>query len=111
MSVNQNKGFFGKLFDFSFSSFIAPQIVGILYVLALISGVLFALSSVFAAFQYGGFTRGLGTLVISTFGFLVYTILIRVSLESFIALIRTAESTRILAENVLNNTANPDLSL
>jgi uncharacterized membrane protein len=108
--VNQSKGFFAKLFDFSFSSFIAPQIVGILYILGLVSGVLFALSVVFAAFQYDFFT-GLGTFVMSLLGLLIYTIFLRVSLESFIALIRTAESTRILAENVLNNTANNDLSL
>ncbi len=108
--MNQNKGFFAKLFDFSFSSFIAPQIVGILYVLGLISGVLFALSAVFAALDFG-FAEGLGTLVAAVLGLLIYTIFLRISLESFIALIRTAESTRILAENVLNNTANPDLSL
>lgn len=107
--MNQNKGFFAKLFDFSFSSFIAPQIVGILYGLGLIGGVLFALTTVFAVMQYD-FMSGLGTLVMSIFGLLIYTIFLRISLESFIALIRTAESTRILAENVLNNTANDNLS-
>ncbi len=107
--MNQSPGFFAKLFDFSFSSFIAPQIIGVLYVLGLIGGVLVALSTVFAAFQYD-FLTGLGALVMSVLGFLIYTIFLRVSLESFIALIRTAESTRILAENVLNNTTNRDLS-
>lgn len=31
--MNENRGFFAKLFDFSFSSFIAPQVVGVLYAL------------------------------------------------------------------------------
>ncbi len=107
--MNQSRGFFTKLFDFSFSSFIAPQIVGILYALGLIAGVLFVLSSVLTVIRYS-FTAGLGTLVVSLFGLLIYSILLRISLESFIALIRTAESTRILAENVLNNTVTDDLN-
>jgi hypothetical protein len=107
--VNQNKSFFAKLFDFSFSSFIAPQIVGILYVLGMIGGVLFALTAVFAVMRYD-FVGGLGTLIVSILGLLIYTIFLRISLESFIALIRTAESTRILAENVLNNTTNSSSS-
>jgi uncharacterized membrane protein len=107
--VNQNKSFFAKLFDFSFSSFIAPQIVGILYGLGMIGGVLFALTTVFAVMRYD-FVEGLGTLIVSILGLLIYTIFLRISLESFIALIRTAESTRILAENVLNNTTNSSSS-
>lgn len=107
--MNQNKGFFGKLFDFSFSSFVAPQIVGVLYALGLIGAALFVMSTVFTVMQYD-FMAGLGTLVMALFGLLIYTIFLRTSLESFMAIIRTAESTRILAENVLNNTANRDLS-
>ncbi len=101
--MNQNKGFFEKLFDLSFSSFVAPQIVGALYVLGLIGGILFALNVVNTAFRWGGFLTGLGTLVASMFSLLIYAIFLRVSLESFVAIIRTAENTRILAENVLNN--------
>ncbi len=101
--MNQNKGFFEKLFDLSFSSFVAPQIVGALYVLGLIGGVLFALNAVNTAFRWGGFLTGLGTLIASVVSLLIYAIFLRVSLESFVAIIRTAENTRILAENVLNN--------
>lgn len=101
--MNQNKSFFEKLFDLSFSSFVAPQIVGALYVLGIIGGVLFALNVVNTAFRWGGFFTGIGTLVGAGVGLLIYAIFLRVSLESFVAIVRTAENTRILAENVLNN--------
>ncbi|MGB3788246.1 MAG: DUF4282 domain-containing protein [Phormidesmis sp.] len=102
--MQTNKNFFEKLFDLSFSSFVAPQIVGVLYVLGLIGGSLFILRLVFAAFELAGFATGVGTLVFGLIGLLIYAIFLRVSLESFVAIIRTAENTRILAEDVLNRT-------
>ncbi|EDX85657.1 hypothetical protein S7335_3360 [Synechococcus sp. PCC 7335] len=100
--MQTNKGFFEKLFDLSFSSFIAPQIVGVLYILGLLIGALFTLWSVFTAFMVAGFVEGVGMLVFGLIGLLIYAIFLRVSLESFVAIIRTAESTRVLAEDVLS---------
>lgn len=100
--MQTNKGFFEKLFDPSFSSFIAPQIVGILYILGLISGSLFMLWTVLTTFRFVGFLNGVGTLVFSLIGLLIYAIFLRVSLESFVAIIRTAENTHVLAEKVLS---------
>lgn len=105
--MNHNKSFFEKLFDFSFSSFIAPQIVGVLYGLGLLSGLVTALGFVLRSLMLSVF-QGLFSLVAAAVGLLIYTIILRVSLESFIAFIRTADNTRILAENVLNNT--PDVN-
>ncbi|MGI8935201.1 DUF4282 domain-containing protein [Leptolyngbya sp. BC1307] len=103
--MNQRRGFFAKLFDFSFSTFVAPQVVGVLYILGLIGAVLFALIAVVNGFQFSPI-EGVITLIASLVGLLVYSIVLRVSLESFIAIIRTAENTRVLAENVLNNPAD-----
>jgi hypothetical protein len=107
--MNPSKGFFEKLFDFSFSSFIAPQIVGVLYILGLVGGALFALVTIFGAFSFG-FLEGIATLVGAMIGLLIYAIFLRVSLESFIAIVRTAENTRILAENAISQRANGDPS-
>ncbi len=107
--MNQNQSFFSRLFDFSFSSFIAPQVVGVLYVLSLIGVTLLSLATVLTAFA-SDFLSGIGILILSVPGLLIYAIFLRVFLESFIAIIRTAESTRILAENVLNNTSNGNLN-
>ncbi|CAN5589447.1 hypothetical protein BH23CYA1_BH23CYA1_18910 [soil metagenome] len=103
--MNQRRGFFAKLFDFSFSTFVAPQVVGVLYILGLIGAVLFALIAIVSGFQFSPI-EGVITLIASLVGLLVYSIVLRVSLESFIAIIRTAENTRVLAENVLNNPAD-----
>ena len=97
----QNKGFFEKLFDISFSSFIAPQVVGVLYVVGLIGAVFFALNVIYQALRFGGPTGGFISLIGCIIGLFVYAIVSRVSLESLVAVIRTAENTRILAEEAI----------
>jgi len=104
--VPSQKSFFEKLFDLSFSSFITPQIVGVLYVIGLIAGSLIALQSVYAGFRFGGLFGGLGAAVIAIIGLFIYAIVSRISLEGFVAVIRTAENTRILAEEALSRSAN-----
>jgi protein-S-isoprenylcysteine O-methyltransferase Ste14 len=101
--TNQNKGFFEKLFDFSFSTFVAPQVAGVLYMLILGILVLGGLFVSLAALTED-FVSGLGVLIAATVGVLLYSIFLRLVFESFVATVRTAENTRILAENVLNNT-------
>ena len=110
--ANQNKGFFEKLFDFSFSSFVAPQVVGVLYILGLVVAALVTLGTIFSSLTVlrFNFLVGIGSLIASVLGLFAYAIGLRVFLESIIAQIRTAESTRILAEDVLNRTANPNLN-
>ena len=103
------QGFFNKLFDFSFSSFIAPQVVGVLYILGLIAAALLALSTILSVLRFS-FFEAIGSSIIALLGFFAYAIGLRVFLESIVAQIRTAESTRILAENVLNNAQNADLN-
>ncbi|MEN8447335.1 MAG: DUF4282 domain-containing protein, partial [Cyanobacteria bacterium J06555_13] len=87
--MNQNKSFFQKLSDLSFSSFITPQIVGVLYVLGLIGAALFALQFVRWSFNWG-FVDGVGSLVMALFGLFIYAVFLRVSLEGFVAVVRTA---------------------
>ena len=88
----QQKGFFGALFDFSFSSFITTKIVKVLYVIAIILTGLIALVYVVVAF--GADARlGLFTLVIlAPLAFLFSVIYTRVLLELFIAIFRIMET-------------------
>lgn len=93
----QHRGFFNKLFDFSFSEFVAIQIVGILFGIGVVFAGIAAL-----AILVGGFTRGfipgvIG-LILSPLIFLLYVIFVRIGLEAFIASIRTAENTKRIAE-------------
>ena len=87
------KGFFGSLFDLSFSSLITTRIIKVLYVLAIILIGFYALIFIAAGFHN---SAGAGILVlvviapIFTLASLIYT---RVLLEVFIALFRIMENT------------------
>ncbi len=94
----QAKGFFQALFDFSFQHFIAIRLTGVIYVLALLVGVIWSLNNIARAFEvssgYGVFTL----LVLAPLGFLLYAIAVRVLLEMVIALVQVAENTRAILE-------------
>ncbi len=91
--MQDTKGFFGSLFDLSFTSLVATRIIKLLYVLAILVIGLYAF-----IFIVGGFSRSpaAGLLVlliiapIFTLASLVYT---RVLLELIIALFRIMENT------------------
>ena len=59
-----DKGFIGSLFDFSFSSMVTPKIIKVLYVLAVLWTVLFALIYVIVGFSFGGFWGGVAVIVL-----------------------------------------------
>ena len=90
----------------SFSSFITPQIAEVLYVLGLIGGVLNALRVISFGLGFGDLVSAVSLVVTTLLWLLIYAIFLRVILEGFIAVVRTAENTRILAEDVLNRSAN-----
>jgi hypothetical protein len=61
---SDSKGFLGSLFDFSFTSFVTPKIIKVLYVLATVWTVIWALIFLRYGFKYGGATGGIVTLII-----------------------------------------------
>jgi Domain of unknown function (DUF4282) len=82
------KSFFGSLFDYSFSSFITPRIIKVLYVLATILIVLWTLAFVLIAFKA---SSGLGIVTLLIFGpifFVLGMIYARVLLELLIVFFR-----------------------
>ena len=97
----QLKHFLSDLFDFSFSKFIAPKLVGLLYILGLIFSGIYALIFLFGglAALTSGEPIGLLALIFAPLGFLLYVVFIRVALESMIIGFRTAENTARTAEN------------
>ncbi|MGB3757175.1 MAG: DUF4282 domain-containing protein [Rivularia sp. (in: cyanobacteria)] len=96
--MSNSKSFISDLFDFSFSKFLAPKIVGFLYIL----GVFFSGLGMLA-FIFGSLSQGIGSgivaLIVAPLGFLLYVIFIRISLEGMIIGFRTAENTGRTAEN------------
>ena len=88
--------FLSKLFDLSFTSFITPSIVKIVYVIAML---LIALG--WFGYSVVGFARSpaLGLLILVVIGpilSLVYLVIVRISLELYLAVIRLAEDVREL---------------
>lgn len=82
------KGFFARLFDIRFSSYITPTVVSILYVLGIIGVVIGYLSYVVLAFNVNA---GFGILVLLILGplfSLLAVIWLRVTLEFYLALVR-----------------------
>jgi uncharacterized membrane protein len=59
-----DKGFLAALFDFSFTSFVTPKIIKVLYVLITIWTVIWALVFLRLGFRYGGAAGGFFTLVV-----------------------------------------------
>ena len=94
------KGFVGSLFDFSFSSFVTPKIIKVLYVLVTIWTALIGLAILIYGFKLGGMTGGLFTLIIIEPIFLLLTLgIYRVVLEAFMVIFRIYEETKKIRES------------
>ncbi|PSP36769.1 MAG: hypothetical protein BRC57_00555 [Cyanobacteria bacterium QS_8_48_54] len=94
----QKKGFIQSFFDFSFSSFVAVKIAGVLYAINIVGAGLFAFSVIISRF-FQGFFYGIGALIVVPLLYLMYIVFIRLSLESMVVLFRIAENTARTAEN------------
>lgn len=85
-----NVGFLTALFDFSFTHFVTPKLVRVVYILVTILLGLVYLFYVVAAMS-ASFSLGLIVLVGGALAFLIYLALARMSLEFFLALVRMSE--------------------
>jgi Domain of unknown function (DUF4282) len=94
----ESKGFFGALFDFSFTSLVTTKIIKVLYALILVLAVLTALVYTVIAFKVSaGF--GILTLVIGDPLFIIIVMAFwRLVLEAFIVVFRISEDIRALRE-------------
>ena len=96
---SQGKGFFGSLFDFSFTSFVTPKIIKVIYVLYTIWMIVWALFFLRLGFKYGGATGGFATLIVVDPIFLVLSLgLFRVVLELFMVVHRMQEDMHAIRE-------------
>ncbi|PSO64872.1 MAG: hypothetical protein BRC36_05295 [Cyanobacteria bacterium QH_2_48_84] len=88
----QKKGFIQSFFDFSFSSFVAVKIAGVLYAINIVGAGLFAFSVIISRFFQGFFLWHWSFNCSSSTLFNVYRF-IRLSLEAMVVLFRIAENT------------------
>lgn len=94
----RRKNFGQKLVDFSFSDFVAPRVVGVIYFLSIIGVALAVIGAIFAAFFQGGIFPAIAALVMGPIIAMVYLLFIRVGLEALVAGIITAENTSEIKE-------------
>jgi uncharacterized protein DUF4282 len=93
------KGFVGSLFDFSFSSFVTPKIIKVLYVLFTVWTALVSLLIAIIGFRTGGALAGIFVLVIVVPIYVALTLgVYRVILEAFMVVFRIYEETKKISE-------------
>jgi len=88
--MDQDKGFLGTLYDFSFSRFVTPKVLKLLYTLGLLIALFGAIRFIGAGFDRGVMS-GLISLLVSPALFLLYSLLARVAVELVMVLFRIAE--------------------
>jgi hypothetical protein len=85
------KGFFGALFDMSFTTFVTPMIIKVVYIIGLVA---IALGTIFFALSgFFGDSPGLGvvTLIVSPLVGLLYLCFFRMMCEFYVAITRMSE--------------------
>lgn len=88
----ESKGFFGSLFDLSFSSLVTPRIIKTIYVLTLIGIALAAILFTISAFSTSSGLGAITLLILAPIFSLFYIVYARVFLEFFLAIFRVAET-------------------
>ncbi len=105
--MNEQKGMFGTLFDFSFTHFITAKLVKLLFAIGILGALVGSIKFIGGGFDLG-VGRGILALLISPVVFLVLSLLVRVALEIIIVLFRIAESVQTLAEHQTKEPAAAD---
>jgi len=93
ISADDAKGFVGMLMDFSFSDFITPKIIKVLYIIGIVLAGLVALG-ILASFVMAGGASILIGIIAAPVAFILYVIFARVWLEITLVLFRIEQNTR-----------------
>ncbi len=89
----QKKGFFARLFDMSFTEFVTPSIIKVIFLVGIVIAGLMALL-VFLAFANQGGGAIVAGIVLAPLIFFVYVLFARVLSEVYLILFRIEENTR-----------------
>jgi hypothetical protein len=87
---DQAKGFFGKLFDFSFNTFITPTIIAIIYGILMVFAGFGAIAAIVQGFRIGWFA-GIVAIILSPIFFILFLIAYRIWLEVVVVLFKIAD--------------------
>jgi hypothetical protein len=96
--MDETKGFFASLFDFTFTDFVTTKIIRLLYILWIIASGIGALVAIVAAFAAHAALGLLTLIILAPLGFIISIIYGRVCLEIIIVIFRIAEHTGEIAK-------------
>ena len=92
INTQEAAGFISSLFDLSFSSFITPKLIKVLFVISIVLAAFGSLFVVMTGFQAGGVFGGLGALlIVAPLVFFFYVMYARVVMEVLIVIFRCSE--------------------
>ena len=91
------KGFFGSLFDFSFTSFVFPKVISVIYGIFVVLTCLGYVGGVVAAFSQSSMI-GLAALILGPLVLILYLIMIRAWMEIAIVMFRIYDNTDRMVE-------------
>lgn len=100
------KGFFSSLFDFSFTEFITPKIISILFIIGVIGSGISALGFIVSGFA-ADVVMGILFLILSPIVFLLMVIVFRVYMEIIIILFKIYENIKTISESKESNPDTP----
>lgn len=95
--MSEEKGFFGSLFDFSFTSFVFPKVIKVVFAILVVFAAIAAIAVLVMAFN-NSTTTGIAALVLSPFIFCLYVLLFRIWMEVAIVLFRILDNVQKIAD-------------
>ena len=94
-----DEGGFGDIFDLTFTKYVTPTVVRVLFILVIVFSALWWLVLVFAGFA-NSFGSGLGALILGGLGFLIFVLLYRVFFELVMVIFAIKDNTERTAAGV-----------
>jgi Domain of unknown function (DUF4282) len=92
------RGFVASLFDFSFTSFVTPKVIKVLYALIMIGVALSAVIFIAIAFRANSFFGLISLFILAPLYFLVVMATYRIGLEFFMVMFRISEDVRAIRQ-------------
>ena len=96
-AMDSAKGFAASLFDFSFTSFVTPKIIKVVYVLMMVALILGGIAETFGAFAYNPLF-GIGVFVAAVVVFFLFMALWRITLEFYMVVFRMSDDIRTIKD-------------
>ena len=97
--MEETKGFFGALFDFTFTDFITSKMIRLLYIILIIAAGIGTIVFIIGAFNASAALGALTLLILGPIGFIIAVICIRIYMEIIIVLFRIAENTTLISKH------------